>query len=135
MEHSCLAILRGIQFFHVLSLSLSFLGVYDPDLSIRYLIPCYVIIFLSAHLNATQQLLDHAEAINAISPGSEYRTHLNWYEYPYVDMLSSHTPMQFGEPICGDACGEQSRPGAFPAIASRYPARLDLSTLCPLLSN
>jgi len=63
-----------MHFFDILSLTLSFLGFYGLVLSLRYLIPCYFIPFLSAHLNATQQLLDHAEAINAIPPESEYRT-------------------------------------------------------------
>jgi hypothetical protein len=86
-------------------------------------------------LDATQQLLDHAEEINAIPPESEYRTHIDRYDNLYVDKLLSHTPMQFGEPICGNACGEQSRPGTLSTIASYYSARLDLPTLCPLLSD
>jgi hypothetical protein len=124
-----------MHFIDILSLSLSFLGIYGLFLSLRYLIPCYIIPFISANLSSTQTLLNHAEAINAIPPESEYRTHLDVYENLYVDGPSSHTPMQFGEPICGDACGEQSRPGALPAIASCYSARLDLQTLCPLLSD
>ncbi|KAF8493201.1 hypothetical protein F5888DRAFT_1908770 [Russula emetica] len=60
-----------------LSLSLSVLGIYGLVLSLRYLIPCYIVPLLSARLNETQQLLSHAEAINAIPPESEHRTHLD----------------------------------------------------------
>ena len=118
-----------------LSLGLSVLGVYGLVFSLRYLIPCYIIPLLSARLNETQQLLSHAEAINAIPPESEHQTHLVRYEDLYFDMLSSHTPIQFCEPICGDALAEQSRPRAIPATAPCYSAWLDLPTLCPLLSN
>lgn len=95
-----------MHFTDILNLSLSFLGAEGLLLSLRYLIPCYFIPFLSEHLNAIRQLLSHAENINAIPQESEYRADLDLYEYLYVDRLSSHTPMQFGEPICGDACGE-----------------------------
>jgi len=67
-----------------LSLSLSILGIYGLALSLRYLIPCYIIPLLSARLNETQQLLSHAEAINAIPPESEHRTHLDLYEDFYL---------------------------------------------------
>jgi hypothetical protein len=66
-----------------LSLTLSVLGIYGLVLSLRYLIPCYIVPFLSARLNETQQLLSHAKAINAIPPESEHRTHLDLYEYLY----------------------------------------------------
>ena len=60
-----------------LSFSLSVLGIYGLILSLRYLIPCYMVPFLSVRLNEAQQLLSHAEAINAIPPGSEHRTYLD----------------------------------------------------------
>ncbi|KAF8479561.1 hypothetical protein DFH94DRAFT_744429 [Russula ochroleuca] len=66
-----------MHFIDILSLSLSFLGIYGLFLSLRYLIPCYIIPFISANLSSTQTLLNHAEAINAIPPESEYRTHLD----------------------------------------------------------
>ena len=118
-----------------LSFGLSVLGIYGLVLSLRYLIPCYMVPILSTQLNETQQLLNHAEEINAIPPESEHQTHLDLYEYPYFDRVSSHTPIQFSEPICGDALAEQSGPRAFPATAPYDPAWLDLPTLCPLLSN
>jgi hypothetical protein len=90
-----------------LSLSLSVLGIYGLALALRYLIPCYIVPFLSARLDETQQLLSHAEAINAIPPESEHRTHLDLYEDLYFDRLSSHTPIQLCEPICDDALAEQ----------------------------
>jgi hypothetical protein len=118
-----------------LNLSLSVLGFYGLVLSLRYLIPCYIIPFLSARLNETQQLFSHAEAINAIPPESEHRTHLDLYEDLHFDMLKAHTPIQFCEPICGDALADQSSPRALPATAPCDSAWLDLPTLCPLLSN
>ena len=117
------------------SFGLSVLGVYGLAFSLRYLIPCYVVPLLSARLNETQQLLGHAEAMNAIPPDSEHRAHLDWYEDLYFDRLSSHTTTQLCEPICGDALAEQSRPTALPATAPCYSAWLDLPTLCPLLSS
>jgi hypothetical protein len=137
IDHSCLALLPvGMHFIDALSLGLSFLGIYGLVFSIRFLIPCYIIPFISAHLTSTQQLLNHAEAINAIPPESEYRTHFDLYEKLFVLMaVFSYTWMQFGEPICGDAYREQSRPGALPATASCCSARLDLPTLRPLLSD
>ena len=79
INHSRLAILIALlrmHFINILSLTLSFLGIYNLVISLRYLIPCYIIPFLSVHLDSTQQLLNHAKAINAIPPESEYRTHL-----------------------------------------------------------
>ena len=96
-----------MHFIDILSLTLSFLGIYGLVISLRYLIPCYTIPFLSAHLDSTQQLLNHAEAINAIPPESEYRTHLDLYGNLYVDCPShSYISIQFSEQIRGDACGE-----------------------------
>ena len=110
IDHSRLAILIALlrmHFIDILSLTLSFLGIYGLIISLRYLIPCYIIPFLSAHLDSTQQLLNHAEAINAIPPESEYRTHLDLYGNLYVDCPShSYISIQFGEQIRGDACGE-----------------------------
>jgi hypothetical protein len=124
-----------MHFMDALSLSLSVLGIYGLVLSLRYLIPCYIVPFLSARLDETQQLLSHAEAINAIPPESEHRAQLDLYEGLYFDMLPSHTPIQFCEPICDDALAEQLRPMALPTTAPRYSAWLDLPTLRPLLSN
>lgn len=127
-----------MRFFDILSLILSFLGLDGLVLSLRYLVPCYFIPVLSAQLNATQQLLSHAEMVNAIAPPdleSEYKAPLYLYEDLYIYRLSSHTIMQSSKPICGDAYGEQSCPGVLPAIASYYLAWLDLPTLRPLLSN
>jgi hypothetical protein len=72
---------------------LSVLGIYGLFLSLRYLIPCYVVQFVLGRLNETQQLLNHAEATNAIPLESEHRTHLDLYEDLYSDRLSSHTPI------------------------------------------
>lgn len=69
-----------MHFIDTLSLTLSFLGIYGLVFSLRYLIPCYFIPLLSAQLNATQQLFNDAEAINAIPPESEYRTLLDLYD-------------------------------------------------------
>jgi hypothetical protein len=68
-----------MHFLDSLSLSLSFLGIYGLVLSLRYMIPCYFIPYLSAHLNEAQELLNHAEEINAIPLQSEHRTHLELY--------------------------------------------------------
>ena len=110
IDHSRLAILIALlrmHFIDILSLTLSFLGIYGLVISLHYLIPCYIIPFLLAHLDSTQQLLNHAEAINAIPPESEYRTHLDLYGNLYVDCPShSYISIQFGEQIRGDACGE-----------------------------
>lgn len=62
----------------ILSLTLSFLGFYGLIFSLRYVIPCFLIPCLAAHLSVTQNLLDQAEVINAI-PLSEYRTLLDTY--------------------------------------------------------
>jgi hypothetical protein len=91
--------------------------------------------FLSARLNETQQLLSHAEVINAIPLESENRTHLDMYEDLYFDRPSSHNLIQFCEPICGDALAEQSGPTAHPATAPCHTTWLDLATLYPLFSN
>ncbi len=67
----------------ILSLTLSFLGINGIVLSLRYLIPCYIIPFLSVHLHKAQQLLSQAEGIDAVPQGSEYRSRLDLYEYLY----------------------------------------------------
>ncbi len=83
------------------------LGINGIVLSLRYLIPCYIIPFLSVHLHKTQQLLTQAEAINAIPHESEYKTRLDLYEYLYFHIdIVSYMSMQFGESICGHACGK-----------------------------
>ena len=69
-----------MHFIDILNLSLSSLGIYDFIFSLRYLIPCYIIPCLSADLNKTLQLLNHAEAIHAIPPESEYKTNLDLYQ-------------------------------------------------------
>lgn len=81
------------SFTDILSLFLSFLGIYGLVLYLRYLIPRCIIPSLSALLIETQQLLDRAEEINAISPESGYRAHLESYEDLQVCAAnsSSHT--------------------------------------------
>ena len=118
-----------------LSLGLSILGFYGLVLSLRYLIPHYIVPLISARLNETQQLLSYAEEINAIPQESEHQTNLDRYEDLYSDRLSSHTPIQFCKPICSDALAEQSRPRALPTTAPCYSAWLDLPALCPLSSD
>src|SRR5258708_8323985 len=76
-----------MNFIDILSLSLSFLGINGIVLSLRYLIPCYIIPFLSVHLHKTQQLLTKAEAIIAIPHVSEYKTRLDLYVYLYFNIL------------------------------------------------
>ncbi|KAH9967489.1 hypothetical protein BC827DRAFT_596833 [Russula dissimulans] len=60
-----------------LSFCLSLLGIYGLVLYLRYLLPRYVIPSLSSLLNEIQQLLRHAEVLNAIPPESEYKTQLD----------------------------------------------------------
>ncbi len=78
-----------MHFIDVLSLSLSFLGIYSFVFSLRYLIPCYNIRLLSEVLNETQQLLNHAETMDAISSESEYKTDLDRYEDYVVIPIAS----------------------------------------------
>ena len=66
--------MSGIE---ILSFCLSVLGIYGLILNFRYLLPRSVIPLLSALLNETQQLLDHAEVIGAVPPQSESRTLLD----------------------------------------------------------
>ena len=73
-----------MRFIDVLGLCLSILGIYGLILYLRYLLPHYVVPLLSALLNETQQLLDRAEALNAIPLESEYRTKLGLCALYYV---------------------------------------------------
>ena len=58
----------------ITSFCLSVLGLI---LKFRYLLPRNAIPLLSAFLNETRQLLDHAEAIGAVPPQSDIRTRLD----------------------------------------------------------
>ncbi|KAI0284475.1 hypothetical protein BC826DRAFT_155937 [Russula brevipes] len=66
-----------MSFIDTISFCLSLLGIYSLIFSLRILLPRYFIPSLSVILNETQQLLHRAETINAIPPGSEYRSHLD----------------------------------------------------------
>jgi hypothetical protein len=61
----------------ILTLCLSVLGIYGLILYVRYLLPRNAIPLLSALLNETRQLLDHAEAIGAVPAQSECKTLLD----------------------------------------------------------
>ena len=81
-KSSCLSIrpMTSMTSLDVLSLTLSFLGIYGLIFPIRYLIPCFFIPCLLAHSNATRNLLDQAEAIDGIPPESQYRKQLDMYD-------------------------------------------------------
>ena len=68
------------MFIDVLSLCLSFLGVYDLLLYVRYLLPRNVAPLLSAVLDEAQKLLGRAEEIGAVPPRSGYKYRLDRYE-------------------------------------------------------
>jgi hypothetical protein len=76
----------------IFGFSLSLLGIYGRVLHIRCLLPYYIIPSLSALLNETQRLLEHAEGFGAIGPESVYRTQLEQYEalFILVIALSAH---------------------------------------------
>ena len=59
------------------SFSLSLLGVYDPILLIRYLLPRDFSPRLSTLLEETQQFLHRAEEVGAVPPQSEYNHRLD----------------------------------------------------------
>ena len=66
-----------MRLIDTLGFCLSVLGVSGLVLYLRYLLPYYVIPLLSALLNETRQLLDSAEALNAIPLESELRDQLD----------------------------------------------------------
>jgi hypothetical protein len=86
-------------FSHAASFSLSLLGLYGRVLHMRWLLPCYVIPYLSALFNETRQVLECAEANGAIPPENVYRTELDGYADLFlgtsVGSPSAHTPTQF----------------------------------------
>ena len=120
----------GMSFIDTLNFCLSLFGFYSLVLYLRYLLPCHKIPPLSTFLDETQQLLDRAEAIGAISQGSENSAHLHLYG---IRSVRHHhhvlTLAQFGKPICNDAHREQSCSGAIPAAARCYFTRPDVQTL------
>jgi len=79
-----------MRFIDVFSFCLSILGVYGLILYLRYLLPHYIIPLLSALLNETRQLLDRAEALNAIPLESELRTQLDLCERSSYYMIVPH---------------------------------------------
>jgi hypothetical protein len=68
----------------ILGFCLSIVGIFGLAIYLRYLLPHRVVTapHLSALLNKTQQLLDRAEALNAIPLESEYRTQFDLCEKP-----------------------------------------------------
>jgi len=64
----------------IFGFSLSLLGIYARVLHIRCLLPHYIIPSLSALLNETQRVLEHAEGFGAIGPESVHRTQLEQYD-------------------------------------------------------
>jgi hypothetical protein len=108
-------LLSKMSLLDALSLTLSILGIYSLILALRYLIPCYTVPYLWARLNEAQQLLGHAEAINAIPPESEHRTHLERYEDLYFDSLTvdSYTDLVVRTTLRRCACRAITPEGPF----------------------
>lgn len=69
-----------MRFFDILSLVLSFLGVYGIVFSLRLLLPRNIVPLVSASLNEAISLLEHAEAIN-IPNVRDYRENLAMYAH------------------------------------------------------
>lgn len=69
-----------MQFFNILSLILSFLGIYGIFYSLRLLLPRNIVPFVSTSLNEAITLLEHAVAIN-IPNVNDYRASLAMYAH------------------------------------------------------
>ena len=86
----------------ILSLCLSFLGIYSILICPRYLLPRNVTPLLSTILDEAHQLLGYAEEIGALSLQSEYKRKLDRYEdlcildWPYTSHsdLVQHTNLR-----------------------------------------
>ena len=66
-----ISLMRGID---IVAFCLSILGIYGCMLYFRYLLPRNAIPLVSALLNETRRLLDHAETIGAVPPQRDCRT-------------------------------------------------------------
>ncbi|KAI9512035.1 hypothetical protein F5148DRAFT_123125 [Russula earlei] len=75
-----------MHFIDVLTLCLSFLGVYGLVLYLRFLLPRNVVPCVAAALSEAQQLLDRAEYMGAIPRLSEYRSALADHEHQFMRM-------------------------------------------------
>lgn len=69
-----------MDFITILSLILSFLGVYGIFYSLRLLLPRNVVPIVSTSLDELKTLLEHAEAINILNV-NEYRASLAMYAH------------------------------------------------------
>jgi hypothetical protein len=91
----------------ILSLILSFLGIYGIFFSLRFLLPRHVVPLVKTSFEEAMSLLERAEAIN-IPYVSEYRIGLAMYAclHPAVSGASdSPNRTQSPQPILADAHG------------------------------
>jgi hypothetical protein len=62
-----------MRVFDILSFILTVLGTYGVFLSLRLFLPYYVVQYVKARLEKTEECLNEAEADNAVPNESEYR--------------------------------------------------------------
>jgi len=89
-----------MRFIDILSLILSFLGVYGIASSLRLLLPRNIVPVVSTSLTEVVALLEHAEAIN-IPNVSDYRANLSILHNQLLQMRTeSHRSPGFCQQFC-----------------------------------
>ena len=118
-----------MRFIDILSLILSFIGVYGIVFSLRLLLPRNIVPLVSTSLTEVVALLEHAEAID-IPNVSDYRANLAMCVYLSVPIDIAPTDRtQSTQPVLTDAHGEPSLSGNLPAALPAFSVRSDLEVV------
>lgn len=119
-----------MRFIDILSLILSFIGVYGIVFSLRLLLPRNIVPLVSTSLTEVVALLEHAEAID-IPNVSDYRANLAMCVYVclYPSTSPQLTEPQPTQPVLADAHGEPSLSGNLPAALPAFSVRSDLEVV------
>lgn len=118
-----------MRFIDILSLVLSFIGVYGIVFSLRLLLPRNIVPLVSTSLTEVVALLEHAEAIN-IPNVSDYRANLAMCVcLPVPINIAPTDRTQPTQPVFTDAHGEPSLSRIFRAVLPAFSVRSDLEVV------
>src|SRR5258708_27882642 len=124
----------------ILSLILSFLGIYGIVFSVRFLLPRHVVPLVKTSFEEAMSLVERTEAVN-IPYVSEYRVSLAMYACLHPSAVSrandSLAPnrTQSTQPILADAHRQPSLSWFFPATLLALSLWSDLETVHPQMAS
>ena len=128
--------LAKMRFIDILSLVISFLGIYGIIFSLRLLLPRNIVPGVKTLFTEVMALLEHAEA-NNIPNVRDYRANLAMCVH-VLSLPSNITPTdrtQPPQPISTNAHGEPSLSRVLPAVVPPLTVGSDLEALQPQMAD